>query len=226
MVNKKYFLIIGIILIAAIIVFTFLNPKVTVNTILVDDFENLIQSEEVFVINTHTPYVGEIEDTDLIAEQWDNMIIYKDQLPQDKNTPIAVYCRSGNMAETSTAQLIDMGYKNVYNLEGGMKAWESSGKELEIKEIKEFEIIAKQWSFEPSIIEVNKGDRVKLNLESVDVAHGFALFDFEVIEFLEPGKTTKVEFIANKVGEFDFFCNVYCGKEHGSMGGKLIVNEN
>ncbi len=131
--KKIYFGIIALIIIILVAYFLFFNSKATVNTILVDDFENLIQSEEVFVINTHTPYVGEIENTDLIAEQWDNMIIYKDQLPQDKNTPIAVYCRSGNMAETSTAQLIDIGYKNVYNLEGGMKAWEASGRNIVVK---------------------------------------------------------------------------------------------
>lgn len=224
MVNKKYSLIIGIILIAIIIVFTFLNPKATVNTILVDEFENLIQSDDVFVINTHTPYIGEIENTDLIAEEWDNMVLYKYQLPQDKNTPIAVYCRSGRMAETSTDQLIEMGYKNVYNLEGGMNTWEAAGKEVEIKEVKEFNIIAKQWSFEPSIIEVNKGDRVILNIQSIDVAHGIYISQFKIGVTFNPGEKKEISFIADKVGEFNFFCNVPCGMGHGNMNGKIIVN--
>jgi len=31
------------------------------------------------------------------------------------------------------------------------------------------------------------------------------------------------EFVADKVGEFNFFCNVYCGEGHSEMGGKLVV---
>lgn len=41
--------------------------------------------------------------------------------------------------------------------------------------IKEFEITARQFSFEPSIITVNKGDVVRLKITSVDVTHGFAI---------------------------------------------------
>jgi cytochrome c oxidase subunit 2 len=127
------------------------------------------------------------------------------------------------MAETSTVQLIEMGYKNVYNLEGGMNAWEAAGKKLEIKEVKEFDIIAKQWSFEPSIIEVSKGDRVKLNLESVDVAHGIYIPQFKIGITFNPGEKKEISFIAEEEGEFNFFCNVPCGMGHGSMNGKLIV---
>jgi heme/copper-type cytochrome/quinol oxidase subunit 2 len=89
--------------------------------------------------------------------------------------------------------------------------------------VKEFDIEAKQWSFEPSIISVNEGDTVKLNIESIDVTHGFALFEFDVNERLAPGKTVTVEFIADKAGEYTFFCSVPCGSGHGSMNGKLIV---
>lgn len=91
-------------------------------------------------------------------------------------------------------------------------------------ETKEFQMTAKQWEFIPSRIEVNKGDKVILNIKSIDVAHGFTLSDFGVDEYLEPGKEISVEFIADKTGEFTFFCNVYCGTGHGGMRGVLIVN--
>jgi cytochrome c oxidase subunit II len=84
-------------------------------------------------------------------------------------------------------------------------------------------VIAKQWEFEPSIIEVNRGN-VKLSIESVDVSHGISIPDFGVSEFLVPGKTTNIEFVADKTGEFTFFCNVQCGHGHGEMRGKLVVN--
>lgn len=37
----------------------------------------------------------------------------------DKNTKIVLYCRSGNRSATAVQTLIDMGYKNVYDM-GGM----------------------------------------------------------------------------------------------------------
>ena len=89
--------------------------------------------------------------------------------------------------------------------------------------VKEFDMTAKKWDFEPSIISVNEGDTVKLNIESIDVTHGFTLFEFDVNERLAPGKTVTVEFIADKAGEYTFFCSVPCGSGHGSMNGKLIV---
>ncbi|PJB18648.1 cytochrome c oxidase subunit II [Candidatus Falkowbacteria bacterium CG_4_9_14_3_um_filter_36_9] len=88
---------------------------------------------------------------------------------------------------------------------------------------KEFTIMAKKWTFDPVVITVNQGDKVKLNIKSIDVAHGIVISEFNVDERLEPGKIINIEFTANKTGEFDFFCNVFCGEGHKDMKGKLIV---
>jgi rhodanese-related sulfurtransferase len=93
------------------------------------DFENVIQNEEVFVLNVHTPYYGQIEGTDLIIEDWENIEKYMDKLPKDTSIPIAVYCRSGSMSGIVAEKLNGMGYK-VYDLEGGMNSWENSGRNL------------------------------------------------------------------------------------------------
>jgi len=89
--------------------------------------------------------------------------------------------------------------------------------------IKEFSIVAKQWQFSPSKIEVNEGDSVVLNVRSVDVAHGIAIPAFGVNEYLSPGQTVRMEFVANKKGTFTFSCSVSCGVGHTGMIGKLIV---
>ncbi len=104
-----------------------------VNLIPINEFENLMNSENVFLINAHIPYQGELSNTDLFAEDWENMVTYVNELPSDKSTPILIYCRSGRMAQISAEQLIEMGYENVYNLDGGMKAWETSGRGLIFK---------------------------------------------------------------------------------------------
>ena len=90
-------------------------------------------------------------------------------------------------------------------------------------EVKEIEVTAKKWEFTPDPIRVNLGDRVRLKITSIDVAHGFDLADFGISQRLNPGVTETVEFTADKKGSFTFFCNVQCGSGHGGMRGTLIV---
>lgn len=87
----------------------------------------------------------------------------------------------------------------------------------------EIDMIAKQWVFEPDTVTVNEGDTVKLNVESIDVAHGIGINAFGIRERLEPGKTVNIEFVADKKGTFSFFCTIFCGSGHSGMKGTLIV---
>lgn len=89
--------------------------------------------------------------------------------------------------------------------------------------VKEFKMTAKQFAFEPSIIEVNKGDNVRLIVTSVDVPHGIAIPEYEINERLDVGKPVTIEFTADKQGTFTAFCSVICGSGHSSMKGKIIV---
>lgn len=89
--------------------------------------------------------------------------------------------------------------------------------------VKEFTITASRFEFEPSAITVNKGDKVRLKITSIDVKHGFGLAAFNINRDLNPGKTEIIEFTADKAGEFEFSCSVFCGSGHSEMEGKLIV---
>ncbi len=84
---------------------------------------------------------------------------------------------------------------------------------------------AKQFSFEPSAITVQKGDTVRLIVTSADVAHGISIPAFGISKDLDVGVTETIEFVADKAGTFPFFCNVFCGSDHKSMTGSIIVNE-
>jgi len=77
------------------------------------------------------------------------------------------------------------------------------------------------------VIEVSKGDQVKIKLRSADVTHGFSLkaFGIYVAKGIQPGKTVYVSFKADKVGTFMFMCNVFCGDIHRHMEGTLIVKD-
>lgn len=130
--KKSVFTIVMIlfILLLLIIVFYYSPRKAEVKLVDAGVFEKLVNNEEVFVLNVHTPYQGEIASTDAIIEDWQNIAMYQDKLPRDKSIPIAVYCRSGRMSADAAQQLRDIGYKEIYDLEGGVNAWKESGMEI------------------------------------------------------------------------------------------------
>ncbi|MDF2606542.1 MAG: sulfurtransferase [Bacillales bacterium] len=41
----------------------------------------------------------------------------------DKEKEILVICRSGNRSQSASDILINNGFKNIYNVEGGMQSW-------------------------------------------------------------------------------------------------------
>jgi cytochrome c oxidase subunit 2 len=72
---------------------------------------------------------------------------------------------------------------------------------------------------------INKGDKVRLKLTSTNCIHGIAIPGFGIsVGPVSPGEEKTVEFIADKSGSFDYFCNVPCGSGHRSMRGTLTVN--
>ena len=90
-------------------------------------------------------------------------------------------------------------------------------------QVKEFTMAAQRYSFTPRDLTVNKGDTVILHITSTDVNHGIAIPQFGVSQELPVGQEETVKFIADKAGNYTFFCNVYCGPGHGSMTGTLTV---
>ncbi len=89
----------------------------------------MLKNKDFLFINTHTPYEGEIEQTDLFLP-YDQAAQQLDQLPADKNAKIVVYCRSDRMSRISIEEWVRAGYTNLYNLDGGFVAWQEAGYEL------------------------------------------------------------------------------------------------
>ena len=78
------------------------------------------------------------------------------------------------------------------------------------------------WS--PEIITVNKGDTVRLRITATNVVHGFAIGRLGIdVGTIIPGEVTTVEFVANEVGRFTYYCNVWCSPYHPRMRGTLEV---
>jgi rhodanese-related sulfurtransferase len=89
-------------------------------------FEERMKNEPAMVINVHVPYEGELAGTDAFIPY--DQIRDDPRLPEDKATELLLYCMSGRMSEEAAIDLSEEGYTNIAHLEGGMKAWEASGR--------------------------------------------------------------------------------------------------
>lgn len=49
------------------------------------------------------------------------------EIAQYKDSPIIMQCRSGKRSKVAGGQLIDAGFTKVYNLDGGILAWNKQG---------------------------------------------------------------------------------------------------
>ncbi len=90
-------------------------------------------------------------------------------------------------------------------------------------DIKTITIEAGSFYYKPSEIKVKKGDKVKVVMNSVSMMHDFNIDELNVkIPVTQSGKTGTVEFTADKIGTYEFYCSVGNHRQMGQIG-TLIV---
>ena len=90
------------------------------------ELNQLMQTENVFLVDVHTPRQRPIKGTDLFIP-YDKVEEHVDKLPSDKSTAIYLYCAGGPMGNAAARTLYELGYNNLSNLEGGAHAWGRAG---------------------------------------------------------------------------------------------------
>lgn len=91
------------------------------------DFE--AQSADRMLINVHIPDEGSLPGTALDLP-YNQVSTSAGQLPADKSTPLAIYCMTDHMSGIAGQELLRLGYTDVIELDGGMQAWQASGRTL------------------------------------------------------------------------------------------------
>jgi rhodanese-related sulfurtransferase len=95
----------------------------------VAELQAMLVNKDFTFINVHTPFEGNIAGTDQ-SIPYDQIAQNLEKLP-DKNAKIVLYCRSGRMSDIAARTLIGLGYTNIWNLSGGMVAWEQAGYKID-----------------------------------------------------------------------------------------------
>lgn len=98
-------------------------------TVDVPTFASAVSSQDYFVVDVHAPDEGSIPGTNARIP-FDQLDRRAAELPRERSTPIAVYCMTGRMSEIAVRTLSVLGFTEIVELGGGMKAWKAEGRDL------------------------------------------------------------------------------------------------
>ncbi|WP_430411775.1 rhodanese-like domain-containing protein [Kordia sp.] len=88
-------------------------------------FKEAISNENVQLIDVRTGFEytsGHIENA-INIDFFDRANFNENFSRFDRNKPMYLYCRSGNRSQRTAKKLLKIGFKKIYDLKGGYKAW-------------------------------------------------------------------------------------------------------
>lgn len=100
------------------------NRKMSYHDLLPQELSDLQQQEELIIFDTRDSAsfsLGHIPGARMIADAEIKSLI----LQRKSSVPVIVYCAHGNSSRDICQLLSGMGFKQVYNLEGGWLAWQN-----------------------------------------------------------------------------------------------------
>ena len=88
---------------------------------------------------------------------------------------------------------------------------------------KEFTVVGSNFKYDVKTIKVKKGDTVKIIFKNAEGFHDFIIDEFDVAtNQIGAEEEDEIEFVADKVGTFEYYCSVGQHRKNG-MVGKLVV---
>ena len=91
--------------------------------------------------------------------------------------------------------------------------------EMVVSGVKEFTVSGKNFSFTPSVITVKKGDNVRITFQNTEGFHDFVIDQLGATTKQSQSPSTEIlEFTADKVGSFEYYCSVGTHRAMGMKG--------
>jgi len=96
-----------------------INKNVTVQ-----EFKQLMDKENVQLVDVRTPAeyesgkIGDASNVDFLNANFETEIS-----KLDKNLPTLIYCAAGSRSDRAATLMKELGFQEVYNLEGGYNRW-------------------------------------------------------------------------------------------------------
>ena len=89
--------------------------------------EKLKSTEKPQLLDVRTPEEYSTEHIgDAANVNWNGSDFVAKATTYDKSKPVFVYCKVGGRSAQAASKLVELGFKEVYNLEGGIMKWNAS----------------------------------------------------------------------------------------------------
>ena len=112
---------------------TELQDAIVTKNVSAEEFQKLITNRtNAIILDVRTPNEvaqGIIKNAVKIDFYDKNFQTELDKL--DKSKPVLIYCRSGRRSGIAMATMRDLGFSEVYNLQGGIIEWSEAGLDIE-----------------------------------------------------------------------------------------------
>ncbi|PIZ66160.1 hypothetical protein COY14_00845 [Candidatus Roizmanbacteria bacterium CG_4_10_14_0_2_um_filter_36_9] len=95
--------------------------------------------------------------------------------------------------------------------------------ENQIEGVTTIEVNAGSFYYEPTVMKAKKGDKIRLVFYSIDMMHDFNIDELGVkVPVTKAGVTSTIEFTADTVGTFEYYCSVGNHRAQGQVGTLII----
>lgn len=94
-----------------------------------------------------------------------------------------------------------------------------------VHKVRMVKVSSKRYAFIPGQLTLKKGETVDIELSAEDVVMGFSAPELKARATMVPGQVSHLRLTPQKMGRFDFLCDVFCGAGHEDMNGTITVVE-